>query len=484
MVRSFKECVAILVATTAVCAWHSTGMAEPFRIVHAFADGSGAATPYSSPILHDGWLIGTTSFTSNDSTSTSVSGTRTRGGSIYAVRTNGSDFRILKSFTDTGAAALDGYAPFQGLTIVGDRIFGTNLSGGANGKGTLYSIGIDGSNFMVVRQFGGAGDGATPYAAPVLVGSTLFGMTFAGGTANGGTIYSYDTLSGGYQVRHSFGTLGKQPFGTLTPIDGKLYGTVSDHRNPSAYGQIFRFDPGDGSYQVLHAFAGGTNGGYPYDTLAWDGGHYVYGTTLGFYPFTPSTKPEDVAGRLDEGVVFRMNLLTNAYDVLHDFRAAAGDGAKPNSSMLIAPDGWLYGIAHGSESFGGTEWGTFYRLKPDGSDFAVLHTFDSMADGMVPMRALVWDQGTIYGTAVFGGEGGGVGNGMVWSYVTVPEPSAGVAGLIGLIIVGYGRRRGRSVQTRIAGGTACGGQQHSPAAFRKSARILVEVRDGALLPRE
>jgi hypothetical protein len=108
--------------------------------------------------------------------------------------------------------------------------------------------------------------------------------------------------------------------------------------------------------------------------------------------------------------------------------------------MLIAPDGFLYGISHGSESFGGTlngvqygtEFGTFYRLRPDGSDFSVLHTFDSVEAGLTPMRGLVWDNGTIYGTTGEGGTSinlsGGLtsrGSGSVWSYEVypVPEPS-------------------------------------------------------------
>lgn len=419
--RSIVVRVVCLLGTLAACASGGTASADPFSVVHAFADGSGATAPFSSVILHDGWLVGTGNRTSVEATDTKWTGTRTDGGAIFAVRPDGTGFHLLKSFSPSRAA--DGYAPFQGLTVVGNRFVGTNLSGGTYGYGTLYSIATDGSDFQVLHQFGAAGDGGTPYAAPVLVGSTLYGMDFRGGASGGGTIYSYDTVSGAYQVRHSFGTPGRAPLGTLTPIGDWLYGMVSDHRSATAFGQIFRYRPSDDAYETVHVFAGGHQGGYPYDALTWDGGNYVYGTTLGFYPFTTSSQPEDVAGRLDEGVVFRFDLTTHDYQVLHDFALATGDGAKPNSSMLIAPDGFLYGIAHGSESFGGTEWGTLYRMALDGSDFSVLHTFDSLASGYVPMRALVWDKGTIYGTSVFGGAGTGVGNGTVWSYIAVPEPS-------------------------------------------------------------
>lgn len=418
-------------------------VAAPFNVVHSFADGSGVAAPFSSVILHEGWLVGTGNMTSVDVVDTRWTGTRTDGGGIFAVRPDGSGFRVLKSFSTTQAA--DGYGPFQGLTVVGNRFVGTNLSGGANGFGTLYSIAQDGSDFRVLHQFGGTGDGGTPYAAPVLVGGTLYGMNYRGGTSNAGTIYSYDTATGAYAVRHSFGVPGKAPFGALTPIGDWLYGMVSDHRSATAFGEIFRYRPSDDAYETVHVFAGGHQGGYPYDALTWDGANHVYGTALGFYPFVPSTRPEDVAGRLDEGVVFRLDLTTNAYEVLHDFSLAAGDGAKPNSSMLIAPDGFLYGIAHGSESFGGTEWGTLYRMALDGAGFTVLHTFDSLESGYVPMRALVWDRGTIYGTSVFGGEGSGVGNGTVWSYIAVPEPSTLAGVVVAAAVAGLVQRGRRPV---------------------------------------
>lgn len=194
---------------------------------------------------------------------------------------------------------------------------------------------------------------------------------------------------------------------------------VSDHRSVSDHGSIFRFRPSDNTYQTVHVFGGGTLGGYPYDSLTWDGGTYLYGTTLGYYPFTGETAP-----LADQGVIFRLNIESMQYDVIHDFSLSQTDGAKPNSAMLIGQDGWLYGIAHGTQIWGGDgyEYGTLYRLHPDGSDFEVLHTFDSMADGNTPMRALAWYDDYIYGTTAFGGQGAGLGNGTVWRFKAVPEP--------------------------------------------------------------
>jgi len=64
-----------------------------------------------------------------------------------------------------------------------------------------------------------------------------------------------------------------------------------------------------------------------------------------------------------------------------------------------------------------------------------------MADGNVPMRSLVWQNGTIYGVTAFGGSGAGNGNGTVWSYdvMSIPEPTS--FAMFGIALVGMARRR-------------------------------------------
>jgi hypothetical protein len=426
----------------------SLACAEAFRIIHAFDNTSGAAVPYSSVIQKDGWLYGTTVYTNYGSSKPYPPEVRVDGGSVFKLRPDGTGFQVIKQFATSESAS--GYGPFQGLTVAGDALVGTVLWGGAKSSGTLYSVGMDGSNFRVLHDFGGAGDGTYAYSAPILVGSVLYGTTGFGGANPGGpdsppgagVLYSYNLTTSTYRVERNFSSPGATSFGALTQVGDWLYGMVADHRNQAAHGQVFRYRPLDQAYEVIHEFTGGHGGGYPYDSLAWDGGHYVYGTTLGFYPFLPLS-PVDIAAIQDEGVIFRIDLAKASsdplqYQVLHDFSLANGDGAKPNSSMLIAPDGFLYGISHGSESFGGTlngvqygtEFGTFYRLRPDGSDFSVLHTFDSVEAGLTPMRGLVWDNGTIYGTTGEGGTSinlsGGLtsrGSGSVWSYEVYRSPS-------------------------------------------------------------
>jgi uncharacterized repeat protein (TIGR03803 family) len=418
----------LLIALAAVAATGLDPAHAEFAILHAFSDTDTASVPFGSVIHHDGWLYGTTAFTTSGTGNVPASG-GVGGGAVYALRPDGSDFRIVKAFS----SVQDGQNPFQGLTVSGTSLVGVTRNGGQHGSGALFTVGFDGSGFTVRHHFTGGAGGAYPYSAPILSGGSLYGLTFLGGAAASGVIYGYDLATSAYSVVHDFAAIGGKPFGTLTQVGQWLYGMVSDHRSTTDHGAIFRYRPADDTYEVVHAFQGGQQGGYPYDSLTWDGGSYLYGTTLGYFPFTGETVP-----LADEGVIFRFNVDTNQYEVIHDFSLSIGDGAKPNSAMLVAPDGSLYGIAHGTEIWGGPgyEYGTLYRLDPDGSNFEVLHTFDSMANGDTPMRSLVLLDDALYGTTAFGGIGAGEGNGTVWTYA-VPEPSglthiafAGVAVII------------------------------------------------------
>jgi uncharacterized repeat protein (TIGR03803 family) len=56
----------------------------------------------------------------------------------------------------------------------------------------------------ILHTFTGA-DGKNPEGALLLSGSTLYGMTFAGGSASDGTIFQMGTNGAGYRLMHSFG---------------------------------------------------------------------------------------------------------------------------------------------------------------------------------------------------------------------------------------------------------------------------------------
>jgi uncharacterized repeat protein (TIGR03803 family) len=384
-----------------------------FHILHAFNDNGNAAIPFGSITLSNGVLYGTTTFsTYGEGDVTAVGGLG--GGAIFSISPQGSDFQILKEFS----IPEEGVHPYHGICVVGSTLFGTTRGGGLNEKGVLFSIRTDGSEYKVLHHFA-TPTGCNPLCGPIISGD-LFGLTNLGGDNDAGVIYRYQIETGKYTVLHHLGfstgageSFGGKPFGSLTVVGDYLYGMASDHRATKSHGSIFRYHVPSGSFETVHSFEGSKNGGYPYDSLVYDGQEYLYGTTLGYYPFTGETEP-----LYDEGTVFRLSTKTFQFSTLHDFSLSREDGAKPNSAMSIGRDGLLYGIAHGTDCWGGKafEPGTLFRLRPDGSKFEVLHQFNSAENGITPMRSIIMNGRSILGVTAFGGQGRGLGGGTVWRF--------------------------------------------------------------------
>ncbi|HEY2572855.1 MAG TPA: choice-of-anchor tandem repeat GloVer-containing protein, partial [Verrucomicrobiaceae bacterium] len=88
--------------------------------------------------------------------------------------------------------------------------------------------------------------------------------------------------------------------------------------------------------------------------------------------------------------------------LLHSF--SAGEGTPAFFGSLTPGDGVLFGMtANGGSSF----LGSIFRVNPDGSGYALIHSFsyDGVhSDGASPLSSLTWSNGVLYGMTPFGGE--------------------------------------------------------------------------------
>ena len=109
-------------------------------------------------------------------------------GSIFKISTSGI-FTKLHDFDYTHGAGPLG-TPI--LSKDGTTLFGLTNGGGSNGEGSLFSMGIAGSNFVTLHDFGSA-DGIKPQGSLMMSsdGSMLFGMCSGLGTNNNGTIFGF-----------------------------------------------------------------------------------------------------------------------------------------------------------------------------------------------------------------------------------------------------------------------------------------------------
>jgi uncharacterized repeat protein (TIGR03803 family) len=145
-----------------------------FTNLHSFT-GSDGAEPEAGVVLSGGTLYGT------------VEGGGTFGqGTVFAVNADGTGFTNLHNFTGNS----DGGLPEAGLILSGNTLYGTTQVGGAANAGTVFAVNTDGTGFTNLWSFAGGSGGVAPYAGLILSGNTLYGTTTQGGSAGKGMVFS------------------------------------------------------------------------------------------------------------------------------------------------------------------------------------------------------------------------------------------------------------------------------------------------------
>jgi uncharacterized repeat protein (TIGR03803 family) len=310
-------------------------------VLYSFAGGSDSQCP-SAPLVRDGAgnLYGTTqgegvassehgtvfeldatgketilySFTGGTDGSEPAAGLiRDSAGNLYGTTQFGGDFTcdfdsygcgVVFKLTPSGKETVlhaflggsDGAGPYGGLTLGRDGVFyGVTPDGGAYGSGTVFRLTEAGPE-SIVYNFKNSTDGGYPFG-PLISDSAgnLYGTTNEGGDLGCspgqgygcGTVFKIDS-SGTETVLFAMTgeSTGLFPF---TPVvrDGKgnIYGTTylgGDLSCPvdtiNGCGLVFGINTA-GHEIVLHRFAGGSDGAFPYAGLTRDAAGNLFGTT-------------------------------------------------------------------------------------------------------------------------------------------------------------------------------------------------------------
>ena len=166
-----------------------------FASIYSFTRGSDGAYPRGKPVLWGNMLYGAAG-----------SGGDWGHGTVFALKTDGTDFTVLHAFTTTNGSPVtnaDGATP-EGLLLSGSTLYGTAGSGGDSGLGTVFAVNIDGSGFTTLHSFAAGGndanntftnsDGANPAAGLILAGNVLYGTVAHGGASGNGALFSLSLL--------------------------------------------------------------------------------------------------------------------------------------------------------------------------------------------------------------------------------------------------------------------------------------------------
>jgi uncharacterized repeat protein (TIGR03803 family) len=351
--------------------------------------------------------------------------------------------KVLYSFQ----GGSDGSTPAGGVVFdKAGNLYGATTEGGAENCspvgycGTVYQLAPpakEGEPWKetIFRVFKGkaSNDGELPEGGVIADASgNIYGTTAYGGTGDCvllgikggcGTVYEFSPpqKKGGawtYAILYSFkgGNDGYLPVGDLV-FDGvgNLYGSTEfgggkgTTCDPGYYqycGTVFKLSPpknkgGKWTEQVLHSFAGGSDGAEPNGGLVLDSKGALYGTT--YFGGNEQGECNGGVGGTGCGTVFRLNP-SNRKGVWSEqtiCRFSGQDGANPAAGVAISAKGDLYGT-----TFAGPEngFGTVFRLKkPLGKSHiwpeSLLHRFTDGNDGANPRAGLIFDaDGDLYGS--------------------------------------------------------------------------------------
>ncbi len=203
------------------------------------------------------------------------------------------------------------------------KLYGVTQLGGVDGIGTLYSFDPTSNAKTLLFSFNYS-SGYVPYSEPIqATDGLLYGTTpYGSGNVGNGTIYSFDILSNTFATRYVFNdvNIGNYPYAPLFQAsNGKMYG-MTLLGGSANIGTLFSFDPVTNTCVKIVDFIG-SNGSYPGGSLVEGQNGNLLGMTSG-------------GGSLDLGILYSYNINSNIFTKLKDFDGANGASPSWGAALL------------------------------------------------------------------------------------------------------------------------------------------------------
>jgi uncharacterized repeat protein (TIGR03803 family) len=251
----------------------------------------------------------------------------------------------------------------------------------------VFKVDAEG-NETVKWAFTGGADGYCTFCASELAldkEGNVYGGSL-GGSIGAGTVFKIDRndlLTPLYNFTGGADGGGYYAVTTIRDNEGNIYGTT-DSGGTAGVGVVFKLDP-NGTETVLHSFAGGRDGEYPYAALARDEKGNLYGTTSS-------------GGANGHGLVYKLNP-EGSENILYSYTASSTGSDTP---FVLDKAGNLYGLTPCCGYIAPP--GEVFKLDGNGN-FSPLYVFTGGTDGGgASLGRLVEDKaGNLYGMTQGGG---------------------------------------------------------------------------------
>ena len=165
---------------------------------------------------------------------------------------------------------------------------------------------------------------------------------------------------------------------------------MSDEGGTDNQGSVFRLDPTTGHRAAIYSFTGGIDGNGGDAGVQFGPDDALYGENTG-------------GGQYGYGALFRVDMFSHTFTVLHQFTSADGNTHIFNTPPNLAfnDSGAIFGTTVSGGNFGK---GMIFGLVPATGALTVLHSF-SGSDGKSPTRLVIGTDGHLYGLTFYGGAG-------------------------------------------------------------------------------
>ncbi len=364
----------------------STALAGKYKIIHNFTGGADGAVPgYTLAPDGKGNFIGTAN-----------QGGANGDGTVFRLEQKNTKWHVrpLYDFSDSYGQPGWGVALHKGgIYTIGSY---ASVQGGPCGSALqLNKASGVGLSEVLMRTYVKSEEGCPTGNLVFDPAGNAYGVTQNGGANGWGSIIELSPTKSGWNETILYSFRGQDDGGApysemVIDAKGNLYGTASACAS-GCFGTVFELSPSQSgwTYNVLHVFQGGSDGGQPVAALTFDAEGNLFGATSSF-------------GANGGGTVFELSGAKRTFDVLYSLTGSDG----PVAALILDTVGSIYGT---NFMDGANGYGSVFKLSKTahGWRFKDLHDFTGGSDGGYPGGGVVLDEsGSLYGTAVLGGANG------------------------------------------------------------------------------